>query len=74
MSLFDAYFFVDWSASNKPTRLRPNKGSIWLGKLVRGSLSLITSALVSDLKFGADPARDLANFWQGDPPVVLCHK
>jgi hypothetical protein len=37
MSLFDAYFFVDWSASNKPTRLTPNKDSIWLGELVRGS-------------------------------------
>jgi hypothetical protein len=73
MSLFDAYFFVDWSASNKPTRLTPNKDSIWLGELVRGSLSRITSALVSDLKLGADPGRDLANFWQGGPPAVLCH-
>ncbi|KYG09085.1 hypothetical protein BE21_20030 [Sorangium cellulosum] len=37
MTLFDAYFFVDWSASNKPTRLKPKKDTIWLGELVRGS-------------------------------------
>jgi hypothetical protein len=37
MSLFDAYFFVDWSASSKPTRLKPKKDAIWLGASVRGS-------------------------------------
>ncbi|WP_437997957.1 hypothetical protein WMF26_46405 [Sorangium sp. So ce185] len=37
MTLFDTYFFVDWSASNKPTRLKPKKDTIWLGELVRGS-------------------------------------
>ena len=37
MTLFDAYFFVDWSASSKPTRLEPKKDTIWLGELVRGS-------------------------------------
>ncbi|WP_437957221.1 hypothetical protein WME76_38805 [Sorangium sp. So ce119] len=37
MTLFDAYFFVDWSASNEPTRLKPEKHAIWLGELVRGS-------------------------------------
>jgi hypothetical protein len=37
MTLFDAYFFVDWSASSTPTQLKPNKDTIWLGELVRGS-------------------------------------
>lgn len=37
MTLFDAYFFVDWSASSKPTRRKPKKDTIWLGELVRGS-------------------------------------
>jgi hypothetical protein len=37
MTLFDAYVFVDWSASSTPTRLKPKKDTIWLGELVRGS-------------------------------------
>ncbi|WP_437723781.1 hypothetical protein [Sorangium sp. So ce861] len=37
MTLFDAYFFVDWSASSAPTRLKPKQYAVWLGELVRGS-------------------------------------
>lgn len=37
MTLFDAYLFVDWSASSKPTRVKPKKDTIWLGELVRGA-------------------------------------
>jgi hypothetical protein len=37
MTLFDAYFFVDWSANSEPTRIEPKKDTIWLGELVRGS-------------------------------------
>lgn len=37
MTLFDAYFFVDWSANSEPTRINPKENTIWLGELVRGS-------------------------------------
>ncbi|WP_437334450.1 cobalamin biosynthesis protein CbiG [Sorangium sp. So ce394] len=37
MTLFDAYFFVDWSASSAPTRRKPKKDAVWLGELVRGA-------------------------------------
>lgn len=37
MTIFDAYFFVDWSANNEPTASKPKKDAIWLGEFVRGS-------------------------------------
>jgi hypothetical protein len=37
MSLFDAYIFVDWSAANRPSPLRPRRDAIWVGYLTRRS-------------------------------------
>jgi len=37
MTLFDAYFFIDWSANSEPTRIQPKKDTIWMGEIVRGS-------------------------------------
>ncbi|MGD8418462.1 MAG: hypothetical protein PVH91_15480 [Pseudomonadales bacterium] len=33
-ALFDAYIFVDWSASNSPTGARPRRDAIWTGELL----------------------------------------
>ena len=33
--LFDTYVFVDWSAVNHPSPLRPRKDAIWVGQLTR---------------------------------------
>jgi hypothetical protein len=37
MSLFDAFIFVDWSATNKPHPKKPKKDALWIGELVAGS-------------------------------------
>lgn len=34
--LFDSYVFVDWSARNSPTPVKPAKDAIWVGQLTRG--------------------------------------
>lgn len=72
MSLFDAYFFVDWNASSTPTRIRPEKDAVWLGELVRGSLPTeryhrTRAACVHDLSvrlqtLAADGLRGLVGF------------
>ena len=35
MPLFDAYIFVDWSATNRATPHNPCADSVWMGQLVR---------------------------------------
>lgn len=34
MTLFDAYVFVDWSARNALSRVKPGKDAIWVGELI----------------------------------------
>lgn len=36
-SIFDTYLFVDWNASNRPTRIEPKKDAIWIGELEAGA-------------------------------------
>jgi hypothetical protein len=41
-ALFDAYIFVDWSASNAPTGARPRRDAIWSGELFPNETAPVT--------------------------------
>jgi molybdopterin molybdotransferase len=35
--IFDTYLFVDWSASSRPTRVKPKRDAIWIGEWESGT-------------------------------------